>query len=105
MLSPFMNVAIARAAQRLPGLRRVPLARLVVVVELTILAKGHLERLTPAERRRLVVLIKHTRGLPRNLSDRERRELERLIAKVEPQAFASRAVERFSPLAAGRKPR
>lgn len=98
-----MNVAAARAAQRLPGLRRVPLARLVVLAELGMLAKLHYERLTPSERRRIVVLLRQARGWPQNLSERERKELSKLVAKVEPRAFANQAVERFSPLAGGRR--
>jgi hypothetical protein len=102
MPSPLINVAVARAAQRLPGLRRVPLARLVLLAELGMLAKIHYERLTPTERRRIVLLLKEARGWPQNLSERERRELGKLVAKAEPKAFASEAVERFSPLAARR---
>jgi hypothetical protein len=102
MPSPLMNIAVARAAQRLPGLRRVPLARLVVLGELAMLAKVHFERLTPAERRRLVLLVKNAKGWPQNLSEREQRELKKLVAKVEPKVFANEAVERFSPLAGRR---
>jgi hypothetical protein len=102
MPSPFMNVAVARAAQRLPGLRRVPLARLVLLAELAMLAKIHFERLSPAERRRLVLLLKEAKGWPQNLSEREQRELKKLVAKVEPKVLANEAVERFSPLAGRR---
>jgi hypothetical protein len=102
MPSPLMNVAVARAAQRLPGLRRMPLARLVVLGELALLAKIHFERLTPAERRRLVLLLKNAKGWPQNLSEREQRELKKLVAKVEPKVFANEAVERFSPMAGRR---
>ena len=98
-----MNIAAARAAQRLPGLRRIPLARLVVLAELGMLAKVHYERLTPAERRRIVLLLKEAKGLPQNLGERERKELNKLVAKVEPKAFANEAVERFSPLAGSRR--
>ena len=93
-----MNVAVARAAGRLPGLRRLPLARLVILAEVAILAKTHLDRLTPAERRRLLLLVRDAKGRPRNLSQRQRSELEGLIAKIEPKAFASQAVERLGPL-------
>jgi hypothetical protein len=102
MPSPLINVAVARAAQRLPGLRRVPLARLVLLAELGMLAKVHYERLTPAERRRIVLLLREAKGWPQNLSERERRELGKLVAKAEPKAFANEAVERFSPLATRR---
>jgi hypothetical protein len=93
-----MSVAVARAAQRLPGLKRLPLARLVLLAEVAVLAKAHYELLTPNERRRLVVLIRDARGMPRNLSERERRELRKLVAKVEPKLFATEAAQRFSPL-------
>ena len=103
MPSPLMNVAVARAAQRMPGLRRLPLARLVVLAELAILAKTHFDRLTPGERRRLLTLLKDARGWPQNLSERERREFRNLVQKVEPKAFADEAVQRFSPLAGSRR--
>ncbi len=93
-----MTIAAARAAQRVPGLRRVPLVKLVVLAEVAVLAKAHFERLTPAERRRLVILVRDARGLPRNLSERERRELAKLVEKVEPRAFATTAVQKFSPV-------
>ena len=105
MPSPMMNLALARAAERLPGLKRLPLARLVILAEVAILAKSHFERLSPAERRRLVVLVRDAKGRPSNLTTRERHELEKLIAKVEPKAFASLAIEKFSPLPARRSPR
>ena len=98
-----MNVAVARAAQRLPLLRRVPLARLVLIAELGMLAKAHFERLSPAERRRLVLLVKEARGWPHNLSEQERREFGNLIAKIEARAFADEAAQRFSPLAGRRR--
>src|SRR5579875_1081238 len=98
MPSSLTYIAVARAAQRLPGLKRLPLAKLVLLAEFAMLAKVHLDRLTPAERRRLVLLVKQARGLPRNLSEREQRELRKLVAKVEPRAFAMEAVKRYSPL-------
>jgi hypothetical protein len=70
----------------------------VLLAEVAMLAKTHLDRLTPAERRRLVILVRDARGLPRNLSERDRRELTKLVAKVEPKAFASEAARKFSPL-------
>jgi hypothetical protein len=98
-----MTVAVARAAERLPGFKRLPLARVVILAEVAMLAKTHFERLTPSERRRLVVLVKQTRGRPSSLSDRQRHELEKLIAKVEPKAFASNAVDKFSPIPTKRR--
>jgi hypothetical protein len=98
MPSPFMNVAVARAVSRMPGLRALPLARLVIMAEVAMLAKDHFERLTPPERRRLVVLVTEAKGRPKNLSDRDRSEFEALVAKLEPKLFASSAAERFSPV-------
>ena len=48
------------------------------------------------------MLLKEARGWPQNLSERERSELNKLVAKVEPKAFANEAVERFSPIATRR---
>ena len=94
-----MTLAVAQAAQRLPGVKRIPLVKLVLLAEVAMLAKTHYERLTPNERRRLVILVRDARGLPRNLNERERRELSKLVAKVEPKAFATQAVQKFSPVA------
>lgn len=100
MPSPLTTLAIARTAQRLPMLKALPLARLLLLAEVGMLAKDHFERLEPHERRRLVVLVTDARGRPSNLTPRNRRELERLIEKVEPKRFASSAVAKFSPLPA-----
>ena len=103
MPTPLVNLAAAKAAQRLPMLRRVPLARLVILAELAMLAKAHFERLTPQERRRLVLLVRDAGGRPSNLSARQRRELEDLIAKVDPKLFATHAFEKFSPVSTSRR--
>jgi hypothetical protein len=71
-----------------------PAGRLIVVGELLLLAREHLAKLEPEERRRIVELVRHGRGRARNLSDRERRELERLIEKAEPREFLGNAVKR-----------
>lgn len=88
---------VGRVAERVPGLRRVPVMRLLLLGEVVLLLRAHIERLTPAERRRLVVLMRDTRGRPNNLSEAERRELERLVLKAEPKLFATSAVQKLSP--------
>jgi hypothetical protein len=98
----FYVLAIGRAAERLPLLRRMPVARLLILGQLLLLARDHIERLTPKERRRLVMLVRGTRGLPSNLTPAARSELEDLIAKVEPKLFAQTAAGMFSPLPLGR---
>jgi hypothetical protein len=86
-------------------LRRLPLARILILAEVGMLAKDHYERLSPAERRRLVVLVRDAKGRPSNLSDRHRRELDALVAKIEPKRFATTAAEKFSPVPLRRKTR
>jgi hypothetical protein len=90
---------MTRAASRLPGLRRIPILRLLALAEIVTLARDHFERLTPSERRRLVILLRRGRGRPSNLSRRDRNELSDLIAKVEPRVFAGAAADRLSPVA------
>jgi hypothetical protein len=90
--------AVARAAERLPGLRRVPVMKLVAFAEVARLAREHIERLEPHERRRVVLLLKQARGRASNLSRRERDELSRLVAKAEPRVFAGHAADMLSPV-------
>jgi hypothetical protein len=76
------------------ALRTVPAARLIFLGELLLLAREHLAKLEPHERRRIVELVRRGRGRPRNLSDRDRRELARLVEKAEPREFARTAMKR-----------
>ncbi|MGN6866914.1 MAG: hypothetical protein ACTHMY_00770 [Solirubrobacteraceae bacterium] len=76
----------------------IPVARLVAAAQIIMLARRHWHRLEPAERRRVVVLVRQTHGRPRNLSGSERLELARLIAKADPRLFAGIVAERFSPV-------
>lgn len=85
-------------AQKTPGIRRVPVMYLLLAGELALIARNHLELLEPRERRRLVVLMRDARGRPSKLSERERRELQDLIAKVEPKLFAQEAAVKLSPV-------
>lgn len=89
---------LGRAAEHTPGLRRIPVMRLLMLGEVALLARDHIERLEPRERRRLVVLMRDARGRPRNLSTDERQELQDLIAKAEPKLFAQEAAEKLSPV-------
>lgn len=89
---------LGRAAEHAPGLRRVPVMRLLMLGEVALLARQHIERLDPRERRRLVVLLREARGRPRNLNGRERQELQDLVAKAEPKLFAQAAAEKLSPV-------
>jgi hypothetical protein len=71
-----------------------PWFRVVAIAQTALLARKHLQALSPDERRRLADLIRRSRGL----SPAERDELRRLVLKLEPRAFAATAASRFSPL-------
>ncbi len=90
--------ALAAASRRVPVLKRLPVLRLLALGEVLLLARDHFERLSPDERHRLVALVRHGRGRPKNLSQRDRDELSDLLAKVEPRAFVGEAAERLSPV-------
>jgi hypothetical protein len=101
MASPLLRYTAARAGRRIPYLRRLPIARLIVLGELVLLAKAHIELLSPAERRRLVVLLREARGRPSRLSPARRAELEQLIDKAQPRVLLGEAARRISPLPLG----
>ncbi len=98
MPSSFVTKGLARVARRLPYLKRLPIMRLLALGEIVVLAKEHLYKLEPQERRRLMVLLREGRGRPGNLSKRQREELEALVAKAEPRLFAGTAAEKLSPI-------
>ena len=91
------NRAVASASKRVPGLRAIPLARLLVAAEVVLLARDHVAQLEPDERHRIMELLVKAHGRRRNLSDSEREELAALVAKAEPRLFVGHAAERFSP--------
>ncbi len=93
-----VNRAIDHAARRVPGLRRLPVLRLLALGEVALLAHEHLTRLEPAERRRRVELVRLGRGRRRNLTIREREELTNLLARTEPRLFAGLAAQKLSPV-------
>ena len=85
---------LPKAAARIPGLKRVPLVRLLTIGELATVARRHLQHLDKDERRRLATLLR--RG-PR-LSPAERDELRGLLSELDMRAFAGSAVQRLSPV-------
>ncbi|CAA9495098.1 MAG: hypothetical protein AVDCRST_MAG30-1606 [uncultured Solirubrobacteraceae bacterium] len=89
---------IARGIGRVPGLKRLPVFKVLAIAEIAIMARDHLGRLEPGERRRLVELVRQGRGRGRNLAPSEREELATLVAKVEPRRFAGMAADRLSPV-------
>lgn len=95
--SPSIHL-VGRVASHVPGLKRLPVLKLLMLGEVVLLAREHIERLTPAERRRLVVLVREGRGRKANLGPRQRDELEALIAKADPRWFAANAADKLSPI-------
>ena len=75
--------------------RRIPVARLLAVAEVLLLARQHLLKLEPQERQRIVELVRRGRGRGRNLTERERRELHQLVQKAEPREFAKTAAKKL----------
>jgi hypothetical protein len=90
--------AIGRIAGRVPGLKRLPMLKVLAVGEIALLARDHALRLTGEERRRLVELIREGRGRARNLRPAEREELSALVAKAEPRLFAGLVADKLSPV-------
>jgi hypothetical protein len=77
-------------------LRRLPVARLLALADVIVLAREHLNKLEPHERRRLVELAKMGRFHRGQLTRRERRELTDLLAKTEPRMFLNRAAQKVT---------
>lgn len=98
MAAPLVN----RTLTGTRALRRLPVARLIAAAEVIVLAKEHLNRLGPHERRRLVDLIKLARFHRGHLTRRERRELSDLLAKTEPRLFLNRAAQKVTGVPIGR---
>jgi hypothetical protein len=92
------NSLLLMTARKVPGLKRIPIAKLIVVGEVAMLARTHVERLDPDERRRFLSLMARARGRSRNLSSRDRAEFAALTAKLEPRLFAGLVADRFSPV-------
>lgn len=93
----FRNNLISRGASHVPGLRHIPIFKLIAFAEVAILARDHLYRLEPRERQRLVHLVQVSRGRSGNLSQTERNELADLLDKMEPRLFAGSAASKLSP--------
>ena len=98
MPSGFVNRSIGKAAGRVPGIRRLPVFKLLSVAEVGLLARDHLQQLTPEERRRLVTLVREGRGRSDRLSEAQAAELAGLVAKLEPRRLVGDTVDRLSPV-------
>ncbi len=91
-------MTLGKAVERVPGLRRVPVVKLISAAEVALLARDHVVRLSPRERRRLVSLVRVGRGRRGRLTADERDELEGLLAKLQPRLLVGEAINRLSPV-------
>ena len=94
----FVTHSLVHATGRIPGLRRIPLITLLSIAEVGIMARTHVQRLSPPQRHRLLVLIRAGRGRRANLTPAERDELSDLVATLEPRLLSAEAVSRLSPV-------
>jgi len=66
-------------------------AWLLAAGEVVLAVRNHVtDRLTPRERRRMVEIVRTSKGRPSNLSDGERKELRELLGKVEATDLAKK---------------
>ena len=91
-------MTLGKASEKVPGLRVIPVVKLLTAAELALLAHDHLTRLSPPERRRLIVLVRVGRGRRSRLTGAERDELADLLGKLQPRALMGTAVSRLSPV-------
>lgn len=89
---------VEQVTRRVPGLRAVPVVRLLAAAEIILIAREHIERLDPYERRRVIQLVRKGHGRPSHLSFGEREELHDLVAKAEPRLFAGLVAQQLSPI-------
>ena len=66
-------------------------AWLLAATEVVLAVREHITgRLSEKDRRRMIEIARSSKGRPSNLSDRERKELRALLAKVEPRELVKR---------------
>src|SRR6185312_3626222 len=87
MAGRIVTWSVGRAARGVPGLRRLPVLKLLAAAEIAMLARDH-----------VLLLDRGERGRKRNLSEPERDELTDLVAKMEPRLLAGHAVDKLSPV-------
>ncbi len=93
-----MTRNIGRVTRRVPGLRRIPVVMLISAAQVALLARDHVLLLTPAERRRLITLVRIGHGRRSNLTAAQQRELQMLLGKLESRRLMGDAITRVSPV-------
>jgi hypothetical protein len=89
---------VERVARRVPGLRHIPVVRLLALAEIALVAHDHVARLEPQDRRRILELVRIGRGRPQRLSEAQRLELRALLEKAEPRLFVGEVADKLSPV-------
>lgn len=89
---------VEMVTRKIPGLKQIPIVKVLALGEVALIARDHVTRLEPQERRRLLHLVRIGRGRPQRLTDREREELRQLVAKAEPRLFVGEVAEKLSPV-------
>jgi hypothetical protein len=98
MPSGYVTHTAGKLADKVPGLRRVPLVQVLTAAELALLTREHLMRLTPDERHRLLTLVRIGHGRRARLTASERIELEDIVDKLAPRHLVGEAVSKLSPM-------
>lgn len=76
----------------------------LMLFEAVKLARSHLmDSTSPADRRRVVELVKRSKGMPQNLSARERDDLKRIASKIDASKLAAAAAPAFMGAVRGRR--
>src|SRR5687768_13433586 len=92
------NRLLKHGLPRVPGLKRLPMLKLIMLAEIALLARDHVGKLEPHERRRLLALVRKGRARRNTLPEDERAELAELLAKAEPRLFMGVAADKLSPV-------
>lgn len=85
------------------GGRGVMWLRILVLANVALAIKRHLDLLEAEEKRELAELVKRSKGRPTNLTESERKRLRRLVDKLEPSDLARETAESILPLRRSRR--
>ncbi len=77
--------------------------RILVLANVALAIKRHLDLLEAEEKRELSDLVRRSKGRPSNLTRRERERLRALVDKLEPSELAREAAESIVPLRGTRR--
>jgi hypothetical protein len=97
MASRLVKWSLDHSVVHVPGLRRVPVLKVLAAANIALLTRDHVMRLKRHERRRLVELVRIGAAHRGKLSAAEREELAMLVSRMEPRLLAGHAVDEFSP--------